>query len=90
MTPKREWVDEGVFAAGIPGELVVAYLSKRGIYDWSGFRVRELDPRVRYRAFWYDPASGRRFEIGSVSGESNWSTPSVPSPQDWVLVMRAE
>jgi hypothetical protein len=90
MTPKQQWVDEGVFAAGIPGELVVAYLPKRGIYDWSGFRVRELDARVRYRAFWFDPASGRRFEIGSVSGESSWSTPSVPSPQDWVLVMRAE
>lgn len=90
MTPEPEWVDPGVFAAGIPGELVVAYLPKRGIYDWSGLRVRELDARVRYRAFWFDPASGRRFEIGTVSGESGWSSPPVPSPQDWVLVMRAE
>jgi len=90
MQPHPEWVDGGAFAAGIAGELLVAYLPKRGIYNWSGFRVLTLDPNARFEAFWFDPASGRRFPIGTVSDESSWSTPPVPSPQDWVLVMRRE
>lgn len=89
MEPHPEWVDGGALAAGIRGEVLVAYRPKRGIYDWGGFRVLELDPKARYTAFWFDPATGRRFDLGEVSGEANWSTPAVPSPQDWVLVMRA-
>jgi hypothetical protein len=89
MQPHPEWVDGGAFAAGIAGEVVVAYLPKRGIYNWSGFRVLTLDPNARYEAFWFDPASGRRFSIGTVSGEASWSTPAVPSPQDWVLVLKS-
>lgn len=90
MEPHPEWVDEAAIAAGIPGELLVAYRPKRGIYDWSGFRVRALEPTVRYAAFWFDPATGRRFDLGEVTGTEGWSTPAVPSPQDWVLVMRAK
>lgn len=89
MEPHPEWVDGGALAAGIRGEVLVAYRPKRGIYDWGGFRVAELDPKVRYTAFWFDPATGRRFDLGEVTGEASWSTPAVPSPQDWVLVMRA-
>lgn len=88
MEPHPDWVDASVFAAGIPGELVVVYLPKRGLYDWSGFRLHQLDPKVLYTACWFDPASGRRFELGPVTGASEWSTPSVPSPQDWVLLLR--
>lgn len=88
MQPHPEWVDGGAFAAGIAGELLVAYLPKRGIYNWSGFRVLTLDPNSRYEAFWFDPASGRRFALGTVEGEASWSTPPVPSPQDWVLVLK--
>ncbi len=89
MEPHPEWVDGGALAAGIRGEVLVAYRPKRGIYDWSGFRVLSLDPKARYAAFWFDPATGRRFDLGEVTGEASWSTPAVPSPQDWVLVMRA-
>jgi hypothetical protein len=88
MQPHPEWVDGGALAAGIAGELVVAYLPKRGIYNWSGFRVLTLDPNSRYEAFWFDPASGRRFALGTIEGEASWSTPPVPSPQDWVLVLK--
>jgi len=89
MEPHPEWVDDAAIAAGITGELLVAYRPKRGIYDWSGFRVLSLDPKARYAAFWFDPATGRRFDLGEVTGVESWSTPAVPSPQDWVLVMRA-
>ena len=89
MEPHPEWVDDAAIAAGITGELLVAYRPKRGIYDWSGFRVLSLDPKARYAAFWFDPATARRFDLGEVTGADSWSAPAVPSPQDWVLVMRA-
>jgi hypothetical protein len=83
-----EWVDEGLFAAGIPGELVFVYLPKRGIYDWSGFTVRGLTPETRYATFFYDPATGRRFDkVITTNIDGTWTTPNVPSPQDWVLVL---
>ncbi|MBL8900683.1 MAG: DUF4038 domain-containing protein [Planctomycetes bacterium] len=89
MEPQPTWVDAGLHAAGIPNELVLAYLPKRGIYDWSGFEVRGLAPTVRYTALWFDPASGRRFPLGEVTGSERYATPPVPSPQDWVLLLRA-
>jgi len=90
MEPHPEWVDAGLFAAGIRGELVVAYLPKRRIYDWSGFELRGLQPTVRHTAFWFDPAAGRRFPLGTVTGVERFVTPPVPSPQDWVLVLQRE
>lgn len=90
MEPRPEWVDSGLFAAGIPGELAVVYCPKRGIYDWSGFELRGLAPPTRYTAFWFDPAAGRRFAIGAVTGVETFATPPVPSPQDWVLVLQRE
>lgn len=85
--PHPEWVREGRFAAGIPGELVFVYLPKRGIYDWSGFTVEGLAPGTRYAAF-FDPATGRRFDEGiATTIDGSWKTPNVPSPQDWVFVL---
>ena len=84
--PHPEWVS-GLFAAGIPGELVFVYLPKRGIYNWSGFTVKGLTPGIPYSALFFDPASGRRFDKGIVTTNGSWDTPNVPSPQDWVLVL---
>jgi hypothetical protein len=85
--PHPEWTSLG-FAAGIPGELVFVYLPKRGIYDWSGFTVKGLTPGMSYSAFFFDPATGRRFDKCIVTTtDGTWKTPNVPSPQDWVLVL---
>lgn len=91
--PHSEWAP-GCFAAGIPGELVFVYLPRRKIYDWSGPEVKELDPTIDWHAYYFDPATGRKFDQGVIKAtatdRSALPTPfkkNVPSPQDWVLVL---
>lgn len=88
MAPQPTWVGDELFAAGIAGECAVVYRPKRGIYDWGGCEVGGLEPAARYVAFWFDPATGRRFPLADVTGVERFATPPVPSPQDWVLVLR--
>jgi hypothetical protein len=64
--PHPEWAP-GCFAAGIPGEVRFIYQPRRGIYDWGGPVVRNLEPGVTYHVFYFDPATGRRFEQGTVT-----------------------
>jgi hypothetical protein len=86
--PHPEWVEEGCFAAGIPGEVRFIYQPRRGIYDWKGTIVKNLEPGVRYSAFYFDPATGRRFDQGIVEAPNGeYQTKGLPSPQDWVLVL---
>jgi hypothetical protein len=86
--PHPEWVEEGCFAAGIPGEVRFIYQPRRGIYDWKGTIVKNLEPGVRYSAFYFDPATGRRFDQGIVEvPNGEYQTKGLPSPQDWVLVL---
>ena len=91
-----EWVEEGCFAAGIPGEVRFIYLPKRNIYSWSGPVVKTLEPHVDWHAFYFDPATGRRFDRGILEAKAQPGDPTtgpvafrsdVPSPQDWVLVL---
>lgn len=87
--PHPEWAP-GCFAAGIPGGTRFIYIPRRGIYDWKGITVNNLMPGVPYATFFFDPATGRRFDQGVVTTDSgSWNTPDLPSPQDWVLVMEA-
>jgi hypothetical protein len=91
-----EWVEEGCFAAGIPGEVRIIYMPRRNIYNWSGPTVKALDPTVDWHAFYFDPATGRKFDQGTIKAsakvDDKTAKPvefkkSVPSPQDWVLVL---
>ena len=87
--PHPEWAP-GCFAAGIPGGTRIIYRPRKDIYDWSGFTVNNLVPGVPYTIFFFDPATGRRFDHGIVTPTADsWKTPNVPSPQDWVLVMQS-
>lgn len=87
--PHPEWTSAG-FAAGIPGGDRFIYIPNRGTYNWSGITVSGLLPGVSYTALWFDPARGRSYDLGLVTTTSrSWNTPNVPSPRDWVLVMRA-
>lgn len=94
--PHPEWAEKGSFAAGIPGEVRFIYQPRRNIYNWKGTVVKQLEIDVTYHAFYFDPASGRRFDKGtvkfsSVKGQNpqsyDYKTPELPSPQDWVLVL---
>ena len=86
-----EWTEEDCFAAGISRKIRFIYLPKRGIYNWSGTTVKGLEPDVTYSAFYFDPATGRRFEQGIANASSGeYKSPRLPSPQDWVLVLEAK
>jgi hypothetical protein len=84
-----EWVEKDVFAAGIPGKIRVIYQPTRGVYKWNGIAVNNIEPGT-YSAFYFDPVSGRRYDLGLHSLSGTWQSPNVPSPQDWVLVMQAQ
>ena len=82
-----EWVDKGRFAAGIPGAIRVIYQPIRGVYKWDGITLHNLEPGT-WSAFYFDPVSGRRYDLDTHTLSGTWKSPNVPSPQDWVLVMR--
>ena len=65
--PHPEWAEEGSFAAGIPGEVRFIYQPRRNIYNWKGTVVKNLESDVAYSAFYFDPATGRRFDQGMVT-----------------------
>jgi hypothetical protein len=93
--PHPEWAP-GCYAAGIPGEVRFVYLPRRNIYNWDGPEVKNLEPDVDWHVYYFDPATGRRFDQGTIkatakAGDKDAKPVSfknnVPSPQDWVLVM---
>jgi len=80
------FASEARFAAGIPGEVMVIYQPKRNIYVWDGITVQNIEPGA-YSVSLFDPVSGRRFDHGVVNISGTWTSPNVPSPQDWVMVL---
>jgi len=89
-------VGPGCFASGIAGEVRFIYLPRRNIYNWDGPEVKNLEPQVDWHAYYFDPATGRRFDQGMIKatakpGDKNARPFSfkrnVPSPQDWLLVL---
>ena len=63
--PHPEWVEAGAFAAGIPGEVRFIYLPRRGVYNWNGPVVKQLERDVPYSAFYFNPTNGKRYLLGS-------------------------
>ena len=72
--PHPEWAEGDCFAAGIPGEVRFIYQPRRNVYNWNGSVVKGLEPKVNYHVFYFDPATGRRFDKGTVMY-------AVPSPR---------
>ena len=63
--PHQDWVEADCFAAGIPGEVRFIYLPRRGVYNWSGPRVKKLERDVPYSAFYFNPTNGKRYDLGT-------------------------
>jgi hypothetical protein len=93
--PHPEWAP-GCYAAGIQGEVRFIYLPRRNIYNWDGPEVVNLEPDLDWHAYYFDPATGRTFDQGIVKATAKDGDPtakpvsfkrSVPSPQDWILVL---
>ena len=94
--PHPEWVEKGCFAAGIPGQVRFIYLPRRNIYNWSGPAVKNLEPDVDWHVYYFDPATGRKFDQGTIKASAKAGDKTakpvdfkknIPSPQDWVLVL---
>ncbi len=95
--PHPEWVEphwseEDYFepyAAGIPEEVRVIYVPWHGQALWGWFKVREIEPGIKYRAFYFDPRTGKVHDPIKVEPDQarEWRPPLAPSLQDWVLVM---
>jgi hypothetical protein len=83
--PHPEWTEAGCFAAGIPGQLRFIYMPRRAVYDWSGPRLKNLEPNIPYRAFYFDPAAGRRFDLGTIMNTGDCPKPFDGHTQPFIL-----
>ena len=93
--PHPEWIEPHwskenyvlPYAAGIPGEVRVAFLPVRG----DSPRWKKIEPGVNYRAYFFNPATGKQHDIGPVTPDAagDWQAPNPPIFQDWVLVLEA-
>jgi hypothetical protein len=89
--PHAEWVEPHwtqqnyvqAYAAGIPGQVRILFFP-----DWTSPIVKGLEKGVSYRAFFFNPATGREHPIATVNSDDANLRPSPPPIfQDWVLVM---
>jgi len=93
LEPHPEWVEPHwnekdyvlPFAAGIPGKLRILFLPTK----WDPPKVKMLEAGRAYRAFLFDPRTGRRKMLGEALGDANgdWQVPIPPALADWVLVL---
>ena len=93
--PHPEWAPSNCFAAGIPGEVRFIYLPRRDIYNWEGPLIKNFESGIDWHVYYFDPATGRKFDQGIFSTQQKKETNmmesiefkrDVPSPQDWILV----
>ncbi len=64
--PHPEWTTTRGFTAGIPGEERFTYIPYIA-YDWTPPTIRRIEKSVTFRASYWDPASGRRFDLGVLA-----------------------
>jgi hypothetical protein len=93
MEPHPEWVEPrfsaksytAPYAAGIPGELRILFCPPM----WEPPTVKGIEKESRYRAFFYNPATGKEYPIAEVKPDESgsWKLPIFPVFQDWVVVM---
>jgi hypothetical protein len=96
MEPHPDWISPAAslqdallpYAAGVPNEWRLIYFPKI-LPDWLNFRVKDLEPGVRYRATFIDPTNGHRTPIGEVASgdEKGWRVPPGPILQDWLVLL---
>jgi len=88
--PHPEWVEDGCFAAGIPGEVRIVYLPRRNVYNWSGLVVRQLERDVPYHAFYFNPTNGTRYALGTVTSAGPSAKPFEGHTQPRIFEDRFE
>ncbi len=93
LEPHAEWVEPHwskenyvqPYCAGIPREVRIVFMPPM----WDAPAVTQLEPDVPYRAFYFNPATGKEYEAGKAMADSSgrWQPPVAPIFQDWVLVL---
>ena len=94
MEPHAEWIEPHwseqnymqPYGAGIAGELRIFYFPRTGSVN---HKIVKLEPAARYRAFWWNPVSGKQTDLGVVTGADSWHPAAPPIFQDYMLVMQA-
>jgi len=73
---------------GIPGKLLVFYYPM----CWNQPSIRQLEQDTRWIAWYFDPCSGDRIDLGNLtpSAEGEWTAPYPPEIRDWLLVLEAD
>ena len=89
-----EWVDphwskehcDLPYAAGIPGEVRFVFVPQM---TFETPKVKGLESGVVYEAFLFDPASGKRHDVGKVTPDPTgaWQPSLLPTFADWVIVL---
>jgi hypothetical protein len=77
--PADTWV-----LAGAAGDPVLLY-SLRG----SAIKLSAALPASRYRALWFDPATGESKDAGTIAASANQAF-NKPGDQPWLLLLRPE
>jgi hypothetical protein len=56
---------------------------------WDPPRVKSLESGINYRAFYFDPVSGKQHETLEVIPDATgtWQAPITPTFADWILVL---
>ena len=76
--------------AGIPREVRMIYFSDpvQASPSFSESLVG-IEPDARYRAFFFNPKTGREHDLGPVHPDSSgtWAIPTPPILMDWILVL---
>ncbi len=87
-----EGLSRSSFGMGIPGKVAVFYLAGQWADPkFAGVQGQRIDiePNARYRAYFFDPRTGKDVAIGPVEPDPDglWPVPRKPSMDDWVLVL---
>jgi hypothetical protein len=97
--PHPDWVDPrqtkddriGPYAAGIPGQVRIIFIpSEQSFLACTGrLTLRDLEPDLEYRGYFFNPQTGEEHVIGMVVGDANgeYRLKGVPIFQDWILVL---
>ena len=95
--PHLEWVSQPrttenyklPYAAGIPGAVRFIYVPHKRMYCWDGPKVTGIEAGLRYRAYYFDIATGQEVDLGAVEADEqgSWQAPDMRYSRDAVLVM---
>ena len=65
-------------------------VSRRCLIEKTGVTLaKNLESGVAYRAFYFNPATGKQHDVGDVTQDAagTWQPPIAPTIADWIMVV---